>query len=401
VIFDGVIGFGRTGFDNRAHGSVQVRGHILGQKGPARAFLPDDVAPIGRVFARDEREQSRFSGSVAADKSRALAGLQVQRGAVEQSGFAVGIGDFVQGKQGHNTSTLPRLGAGKYLLEAWSRLNCLLCFSQAFVAPTRAEGSSPTAAHTAAMFRRHQDEFGQLCADLRENRRPQLKSVICATTPGGGKSLLPVIAAAQLIPAVADRIAWVVPRRSLQSQAESEFQKPLFRAALGHAFSIRRSTNEADPCRGHAGFATTYQAIGMANTHLVEEFRRHRYILILDEPHHVEEEGAWEDALRPLVQRAALTVYMSGTLERGNRKRIAFLPYRDTPDGEIIDLSASDDTAVISYSRADALEDHAVLPIHFELMDGTAQWIGRDGVSYSTQILQRARQHARGDLHRA
>ncbi len=236
------------------------------------------------------------------------------------------------------------------------------------------------------MFRRHQDQFGLLCAALRDGSRPQLKRIVCATTPGGGKSLLPVIAASQLIPEVADRIAWVVPRRSLQSQAESEFQKPAFRTALNHSLSIRRSTNEIDPCRGHHGFATTYQAIGTANTHLVDEFRRHRYILILDEPHHVEEEGAWEAALRPLVQRAALTVYMSGTLERGNRKRIAFLPYRDTPDGELIDLRETPDTAVLQYTRVDALEDQAILPIHFELMDGTAQWIGRDGVTYSTQI---------------
>jgi hypothetical protein len=38
---------------------------------------------------------------------------------------------------------------------------------------------------------------------------------------------------------------------------------------------------------------------------------------------------------------------MSGTLERGNRKRIAFLPYRDTPDGEIIDLSNNPSTRTI------------------------------------------------------
>jgi hypothetical protein len=91
------------------------------------------------------------------------------------------------------------------------------------------------------MFRRHQDQFGLLCADLRDSRRPQLKRIVCATTPGGGKSLLPVIAASQLIPEVADRIAWVVPRRSLQSQAESEFLKPNFRGVLNHNLSTRDS----------------------------------------------------------------------------------------------------------------------------------------------------------------
>jgi superfamily II DNA or RNA helicase len=210
--------------------------------------------------------------------------------------------------------------------------------------------------------------------------------IICSTTPGGGKSMLPIIAASQLIPGFAERICWVVPRRSLQSQAEAEFLKPRIREMLGHNHSVRRSTNEPDPCRGLSGFATTYQAIGTGNAHLRDEFARRRYVLVLDEPHHLEEGGAWEAALAPLVKRAALTVYMSGTLERGNRKRIAFLPYRDTPDGEIIDLSNNPSTRTISYSRRDALLDKAVLPIHFELMDGTAQWIGRDGETYATTL---------------
>jgi superfamily II DNA or RNA helicase len=238
------------------------------------------------------------------------------------------------------------------------------------------------------MFRKHQDQFGELCFDLRTGRRPQLKRIICATTPGGGKSLLPVIAASQLIPSVADRICWVVPRRSLQVQAEQEFVKPLFRTLLAHRHTVRRSTNEADPCRGLSGFATTYQAIGMGNAHLIEEFRRNRYILVLDEPHHVEEGGAWDAALAPLVQRAKLTVFRSGTLERGNRKRIAFMPYRETPDGEVIDLSETPDTGIISYNRRDALMDKAILPIHFELMDGTAEWIGRDGATYATKLSE-------------
>ncbi len=240
------------------------------------------------------------------------------------------------------------------------------------------------------MFRRHQDQFGELCYALRTGQRP-LKRIICATTPGGGKSLLPVIAAAGLIPEVADRICWVVPRRSLQMQAETEFLKANFRQLLGHNLAIRRSTNEVDPCRGLNGLATTYQAIGTMNAHLLNEFREHRYVLVLDEPHHVEEGGAWEAALAPLVKRAVLTVYMSGTLERGNRKRIAFLPYRDTPDGELIDLRQSPESASITYSRVDALGDKAVLPIHFELMDGTAQWVGRDGVTYAAQISEAAK----------
>jgi len=244
------------------------------------------------------------------------------------------------------------------------------------------------------MFRKHQDEFGEICYALRSGRTPHLKSIICSITPGGGKSMLPIIAASQLIGPVADRICWIVPRRSLQQQAEQEFLKPGFRELLGHNHTIRRSTNEADPCRGLFGFTTTYQAIGMGNSFLLDEFRRHRYILVLDEPHHVEEGGAWESYLAPLVKQAVLTVYMSGTLERGNRKRIAFMPYRWSPDGEMIDLESSPAIASISYTRRDALLDRAILPIHFELMDGTSQWIGRDGETYSTRISEARRDTA-------
>src|SRR4028119_366582 len=118
------------------------------------------------------------------------------------------------------------------------------------------------------MFRKHQDEFGEICYAIRTGQAPQLRHIICSTTPGGGKSMLPIIAASQLIPGFAQRICWVVPRRSLQFQAEAEFLKERTRQLLGHNHSVRRSTNEADPCRGLSGFVTTYQAKGMGNAPL-------------------------------------------------------------------------------------------------------------------------------------
>lgn len=197
--------------------------------------------------------------------------------------------------------------------------------------------------------------------------------------------MLPIIAANTLIPRIADRVAWIVPRRSLQEQAEAEFASGRSREMLGNRHLIRKTTGELDPCRGLSGFCTTYQAIGANNIFLIDEFIRHRYALILDEPHHVEEGGAWERALAPLVKRAALTVFMSGTLERGNRKKIAFLGYGESMNGEIVDLTGRSG-AVVQYSRGDALFDKAILPIHFELMDGTASWIGRDGATYGTRL---------------
>ena len=235
-------------------------------------------------------------------------------------------------------------------------------------------------------FRAHQDSFGQLCFEIATGQITNVRSIICSITPGGGKSMLPVIAANVLLPAVADRIAWIVPRRSLQEQAEYEFAAGRSRAILNNQHLIRKTTGESDPCRGLSGFCTTYQAIGANNSFLIQEFSARRYVLILDEPHHVEEGGAWEAALEPLVKRAAMTVFMSGTLERGNRKKIAFLPYGPSMNGEIVDLSGNGGAASIQYSRANALFDKAITPIHFELMDGEASWIGHDGKTYGTRI---------------
>ena len=52
---------------------------------------------------------------------------------------------------------------------------------------------------------------------------PRRKMVI-HVTPGGGKSILPVIAGIQLIPTIADKLCWVVPRLSLARQAALEFE---------------------------------------------------------------------------------------------------------------------------------------------------------------------------------
>ena len=57
-----------------------------------------------------------------------------------------------------------------------------------------------------------------------------ITDVLAAVTPGGGKSLLPVIAGAHLIRAgIVERICWVVPRDSLRLQAEEAFADPYWR----------------------------------------------------------------------------------------------------------------------------------------------------------------------------
>ena len=149
-----------------------------------------------------------------------------------------------------------------------------------------------------------------------------VRDLLAAVTPGGGKSLLPVISAVTLIAAgTVERVVWVVPRDSLRLQAEEAFADPGWRAALGHRLSVRAADNEPDPSRGLAGYVTTYQGIAAAPELHLAEMRRHRTLLVVDEVHHLpgladyepghspgtadtDEASSWSQALLPLLECA-------------------------------------------------------------------------------------------------
>jgi superfamily II DNA or RNA helicase len=227
------------------------------------------------------------------------------------------------------------------------------------------------------MLRKHQRECELICQDILAS--VPVRDIYAAVTPGGGKSLLPVIVAHQLIPTLADAVCWVVPRVSLMEQAEMAFISSANRRLLGHSIGIRASTNDIDPCRGLAGYVTTYHAIAADSALHAAEFRRKRYILILDEPHHVEASSSWQRALQPLVDTSVLRMFMSGTWERGDGRRIAFLPYRSVVGGATPDFTPSHTTAVLSYSRSEALEERAIKQLRLHALDCHAEWIDRDG----------------------
>ncbi|HJU16482.1 MAG TPA: DEAD/DEAH box helicase family protein, partial [Stellaceae bacterium] len=227
---------------------------------------------------------------------------------------------------------------------------------------------------------------------------PGLRDVLAAVTPGGGKSLLPVLMAQVLVRAgIVDRICWVVPRDSLRLQAEEAFADPAWRAALGHGLSVRAAENLPDPCRGLNGYVTTYQGVAAAPDLHLTEFRRHRYLLVVDEVHHLpalaeldpgllpsasgeaaatwDEAAGWSQALLPLLECARVRLLLSGTLERADGRGILWLPYRRGPrlGTRQVDLNAPG-LAVIGYSRAQALAERAVLPVTFGALDGEARW---------------------------
>jgi len=228
------------------------------------------------------------------------------------------------------------------------------------------------------MKRKHQTET-EIIIDAIIAGAP-IRKIIVHVTTGGGKSALPIIAGKLIKAGFADALCWVVPRKTLQHQGEGNFVDPFFGQMFQHSMRIRSSTNDADPCRGLSGFATTYQAIGVDTSRSVLfEFHRRRFILVLDEFHHVEEDGIWHRALRPLVERAAFIVLMTGTVERGDGKQIAYLPYINAGSGQVPYLKSDRETAIVQYGRTDALAEKAIIPLKFYLSDGSAEWIDKDG----------------------
>lgn len=256
-------------------------------------------------------------------------------------------------------------------------------------------------------YRKHQIEGDRIAREIKgRTKRPKI--VLFSVTPGGGKSLLPQIFAHQLIPSVADRICWIVPRDSLREQGEANFIDPKYRKITGHYLEIRAAGNDYDPSRGTVGYITTYQAVGQAPHLHADEFKRYRYILILDELHHVKEGDTWHKALQPLFDRAALVIVMTGTLERGDRKAIAFIPYRDItnadgrPTGSLTpDLTRTDNLEVVQYTRRDALAEQAIIPLEFYHLDGEAQWIDRAGQGRMALSLAMAGKDTRDAIYTA
>jgi superfamily II DNA or RNA helicase len=203
-----------------------------------------------------------------------------------------------------------------------------------------------------------------------------IRRIYASVTPGGGKSALPGILADRLIPKIADRILWVVPRNTLREQGEGDFPD-------WSRYRIRAAGNEADPCRGTQGYVTTYQAIVADPARHLKTLASDRWILFLDEPHHRMAGGPWDSAIAPLVARAALVVYASGTFARGDGQPIAGIEY----DGEGLPVFEGPGRACVRYSRRDALREGAIIPVHFKHLDGRAEWEDEDGAIRQAESL--------------
>jgi len=224
------------------------------------------------------------------------------------------------------------------------------------------------------MLRKHQKDMIRIVDGIIAGS--SIKNIIVKATPGSGKSSIPLIAGKLITAGLADALCWICPRMSLQDQGERNFIDPFFRKMFNHNLTVRQSTNDVSPLRGTKGLITTFQAVGVdVNGTLLNEFRHRRYILIADEVHHASEDGIWTKAIMPLYERAAFRVLMTGTASRHDGKKIAFTPYDDQGDGTFaLNLAGDKETAIIEYTRIDALREKAILPVSFFFSEGTAKW---------------------------
>lgn len=230
--------------------------------------------------------------------------------------------------------------------------------------------------------RTHQSKLLRIADQILLGEKPDLIRIYSIVVPGGGKSALPIILYSKLAGRYINKICWVVPRENLARQAEDSFLDQDWRVLLRHDHRIRAATNEVDPCRGLSGYVTTYQALAADSSriNLTEFMRYQKMLLVLDEFHHVAEESEFERAIKPLAEQARLCLLMSGDTERGDGKHVSFMPYKRVMGvGWQPQFENDEEQSVITYSRTDALDEQAIIPLHFEHIDGATKYINRAG----------------------
>lgn len=233
-------------------------------------------------------------------------------------------------------------------------------------------------------LRLHQAELKARAEEIAAGR-VKSDTTVAHITPGGGKSLAAAVFARELLKAKKiDRVVWVCPRTSLVLQGAEGFRDPDFNPD----YSARAADNTPPLFRdAHIGkicYVTTYQSIAARPDLHFKECSLYRYLLILDEPHHLKdddaENGSWVRPIDDLVGNAEHTLLMTGTIERHDKKLIPYIEYED--DG-VIKLPKKD----ILYSRFEALLEEAIVQSEFVYEKGWAKFEDDDGI-HNVEISQ-------------
>lgn len=238
--------------------------------------------------------------------------------------------------------------------------------------------------------RKHQIEITEIARRIRGGE--PIRNVLAFVTQGGGKSAIAQIMAAELAETCGYKICWVVPRDNLRAQGVDNFSRNDMRELFGNKMPLIEACNQTHLDDLDVGYVTTYQAIGADPTVHQSRMGKGKWILILDECHHIPapggdgDEAAYYEHVYPLVELASIRIFATGSLIRNDDQRIAFLPYQEAATGWIVNEDPGGDWATVKYLRIEAEAESAVVPVEFRLVGGEVSWQEKDGRIVRTQL---------------
>jgi superfamily II DNA or RNA helicase len=219
-----------------------------------------------------------------------------------------------------------------------------------------------------------------LCEDVIAGRPlPGGKFISVHAVPGAGKTHCVSLSGHTLMGhGYVKQVIVVVPRVQLRSQIRRGFHNTaigLNRKLMGDAKLIRGYQQGLFDEMLGGGLVTTYQALSNGRSGrrmveaLVELMLSTETALYLDEFHHLShvadaelgESTGWVQAIDPLFEAAKLVVGLSGTLQRGENARIAYLRY---------DPATRLPEPDVTYTRSQGLAGGAIIHMEFEHLDG-------------------------------
>ena len=246
------------------------------------------------------------------------------------------------------------------------------------------------------MLRKHQVSALELAFRQRDGLSG--KHTLIEVTPGGGKSALPSIFTHIVRPKYPGmKMMWVVPRKSLQEQGSDSVNlggEYSMREVLKTNLTIREGSNQFGSAAGVDGYTITYQSINRGVQYHIDEMNEAPFALFLDECHHIKEnvapdnegEDAGQEVIAQLInhKNCKFVYYMTGTAERHDQQKLAFIPYNNKNEIEF----NHPDWNYIKYNRADAIEEQAKLELTFAISDAQGEYIDKDGTVTSFTSLK-------------
>jgi superfamily II DNA or RNA helicase len=214
---------------------------------------------------------------------------------------------------------------------------------------------------------------------------------LCVACPGAGKTHASAFVAADLLrDGVIDRILIVVPNSTLRTQWARTFRKhgilidakrmnDKTDARLPHEWRGEITAQDGTPVQG---WAITYSSLAANPTYHRVLNSRKRVLVILDEVHHLGDEGAWGKAAEQALSVCARRLSLSGTPFRSDKAKIPFATYYPAGHERARWVRFTDDEGLgpfpagFDYSYGVALSENPapVRPAVFEMYDSDVSW---------------------------